>query len=210
MTNGSDIASCVVPIFGSPHHHWFCGTAFCIDGFLITAGHVLSRPKSYFTSLEGQLVELLPQRWTPKLVVANDRLEFDVAIYPFPGLKSALSLADFYDDEPQEELQLLCWQRKPQGLVEVRTRGISMGDTDEEAYFKLATVEQVFPGCSGCPVFDANGIVHGIVTMVNTQFKVQQQPWGITPHERDLMQTMGERTCWVFKASHIRRFLPPT
>lgn len=202
------LPECVVPIYRHASPHGFAGTGFFIDGCLVTAGHVLRRGDLRLVFHDGKYIRLHADRWVPPLVGSDDMTGFDVAFYPVPQMKSTLRVADFYDERP-DDLQLMCWQFRGGQVVRVVTPGVVTGRTEEDGYFKLATVERVLPGCSGCPVFDSDGLVHGIVTMVNAEFKLPQDMAGtLNSREKGLMQTMGENTCWVFDAQHIRQFLP--
>ncbi len=188
----------VTPIFrraGDPRS--WAGTGFLIDGHLITAGHVVTEPRPYYALLGGQFVTLRPELWTPPLLPSADKLEYDVTIYPLPGVRSPLRLAT-EDAGSHDEVDVLCWQRVDGEVRRVATRGVTMGDAGEDGYLLMATVDHITNGCSGCPVLKGNEVV-GIVTMVRV-------PDAERPAAPGLKGLMDANTCWVFKASHIRRF----
>lgn len=195
----------VIPIFrrAGDERSW-AGTGFLVDGYLITAGHVVSQYQPYYARVDGQFVTLEPQLWSPTLLPSSDKLEYDVTIYPLPGVSSALSLAND-DIGNHADVDVLCWQRVGGGVRQVATRGVTMGNADEDGYLLMATVDHITNGCSGCPVY-RDGKVYGIVTMVRVNNEpLPPVPEGTPAHIKRMMEA---NTCWVFKASHIRRFLP--
>ena len=194
-----EINSYVMPVFRRPgDERSFAGTAFCIDGYLVTAGHVLSTPQTYYVRNGEDWHPLEHLMWIPRQVPAADQHGYDVAFYPVPGLRSPLSLADA-DAEPDSELEVLCWQWKPNGLRQVSTRSLVLKEPDEQAYLRIATIDRITHGSSGCPVF-RDGKVYGIVTMGRDYIDSQ--------HMTPLGRKMEENTCWVFKTSRMRSFLP--
>ena len=190
----------VMPIFrrdGDPRS--FAGTGFCIDNFLVTAGHVLSSPSTYYVRNGNDYHALNFDMWIPEQLPADDRMGYDVAFYPIPGLKSPLSLAPS-DAEPNDSLDILCWQMKPNGLQRIATQGLVIKEPDEAGYLRIATIDHITHGCSGCPVFDADGRVYGMVTMGRSSVDAKN----LAP----LPRKMEQNTCWAFKASHIKSFMP--
>lgn len=195
----------VIPIFTRRDdlRSW-TGSGFLIDGWLVTAGHVLTRFQPYYALIDGHFVTLEPQLWSPTLLPANDKLEYDAAVYPLPTVTSPLSLAT-NDIGNHEDVDVLCWQRINGEVRQVATRGVTMGNADEDGYLLMATVDHITNGCSGCPIF-RDGKVYGIVTMVRVNNEpLPPIPAGTPAHIKRMMEA---NTCWVFKASHIRRFLP--
>ena len=176
----------------------FAGTAFCINGYLVTAGHVLQDSDTHFVRNGNDYHTLNFDKWIPQQLPATDMMGYDIAFYPVPGLKSPLSLADI-DAEPNDELNILCWQWRLNGLQQVATQGLVIKETDEEAYLRIATIEHITHGCSGCPAFDNEGKVFGMVTMGRTSVEAKN----LAP----LPQQMEQNTCWAFKTSYIKRFL---
>jgi hypothetical protein len=189
-----------MPIFrrnGDPRS--FAGTAFCIDGYLVTAGHVIDTPITHYVRNGNDYHPLYFECWRPEIVPADDRLGYDVAFYPVPGLKSPLSLADI-DAEPNDHLDILCWQYKPSGLQQVATQGLVIKDPDLAGHVRIASVDRITHGCSGCPAFDSDGKVYGMITMGRADVDVKN----LAP----LPRQMEQNTCWAFKTSYIKRFLP--
>ncbi len=177
----------------------FAGTAFCIDDYLVTAGHVIDSQQVYYVRNGNDFHVLEHDKWIPRILPADDRLGYDVAFYPVPGLKSPLSLATS-DAKRNAHLNVLCWQLKPQELLQVSTQGLVLQDAEEAGYQHISTVEHITHGCSGCPVFDGDGKVLGMITMGRTSVDAK----GLAP----LPRQMAQNTCWAFKASHIKRFMP--
>lgn len=189
-----------MPIFrrnGDPRS--FAGTAFCIDDYIITAGHVLLTPSTHYVRNGNDYHALYFDQWIPKQLPADDRTGYDIAIYPVPGLKSPLSLSTI-EAEPNDHLDIACWQFKPSGLQQVITQGLVIKDRDLAGYQRIATVEHITHGCSGCPVFDHQGRVYGMITMGRTQVDAK--------HLAPLSLQMERNTCWAFKTSYIDRFMP--
>ena len=176
----------------------FAGTAFCVDDYLITAGHVLNKVQTYYVRNGDDWHPLQHELWIPRQFPDADKRGYDVALYPIPGLQSPLSLAE-EDAEPLDELEVICWQWLPQGLQQVVTQCLVLKDEDEEGYRRISTVDRITHGSSGCPVI-SDGKVYGIVTLGRDNVETA----GMSPLKRNLEQN----TCWIFKTSHIRRFLP--
>lgn len=200
-----EIRKYVMPLFRrSGDERSFAGTAFCIDNWLVTAGHVIDEPRTYFVRNGVDYHPLEFERWTPRQLAASDRLEFDIALYPLPGLHSPLTLAPA-DAVRNQALELICWQWRGNGVKQVATDCLHTGDADIDGYFRMSTVERVTHGSSGCPIF-ADGLVYGIMTMGRDRFESKDGFARSAPEHRHLMQRFEENTCWVFKTSHIRRF----
>lgn len=190
----------VMPIFrrnGDPRS--FAGTAFCIDDYLVTAGHVLTSPSTYYVRNGADYHPLQFDQWIPKQLPADDRTGYDIAFYPIPGLKSPLSLADV-DAEPYDSLDVLCWQMRPNGPQQVFTQGLVIKEPDVAGYLRLSTVTHITHGCSGCPVFDNEGHVYGMVTMGRSDVDGK----GLSP----LSHRLEQNTCWAFKTNYLKRFMP--
>ncbi|MBQ7690067.1 MAG: trypsin-like peptidase domain-containing protein [Muribaculaceae bacterium] len=194
-----DINSYVMPVFRrAGDERSFAGTAFCIDGYLATAGHVLTNPVTYYVRNGADWHPLEHLMWRPRQLPSSDQHGYDVALYPVPGLRSPLSLAE-RDAEPDDELDVVCWQWKPDGLQQVVTRGLVLKEPDEEEYLRIATVDRITHGSSGCPVF-RDCKVYGILTMGRDAVDTA----GMTP----LKSQIERNTCWAFKTSYVRRFMP--
>ena len=176
----------------------FAGTAFCVDDYLVTAGHVLEPGKTFYVRNCNDYHVLEFDKWVPEQLPASDRTGYDIAMYPAKGLRSPLKFAT-EEPKPNDELEIVCWQLLPDGLKQVVTRGLVIKERDEEAYIRIATVEHITHGCSGCPVMDKEGRVYGIIT--NGRHVTEM------PGVSQLTRKMEENTCWAFKASHIKRFV---
>ena len=92
-------------------------------------------------------------------------------------------------------------------LQQVYTPCIVRGDADDEGYFQISTAERITHGASGCPVYK-DGKVYGILTMGRDYYENTSGFAGIPPQHHRLMHRLEENTCWVFKSSYIKRFLP--
>lgn len=190
----------VMPIFRhAGNERSFAGTAFCIDNYLVTAGHVIDTEIVYYVRNGNDFHPLVRNKWIPEVLPADDRLGYDIAFYPVPGLKSPLSLAT-EDAEPNTHLDVLCWQYKPSGLQQVATQGLVIKDPDLAGHVRIATVDHITHGCSGCPIFDSDGRVYGMITMGRADVD--------TKNLAPLPRQMELNTCWAFKTSYIKRFLP--
>ncbi|MBR5638410.1 MAG: trypsin-like peptidase domain-containing protein [Muribaculaceae bacterium] len=190
----------VMPIFRQMgNERSFAGTAFCIDDYLVTAGHVLTFPDTCYVRNGNDYHPLHFEQWIPKQLPTDDHMGYDVAFYPIPGLKSPFSLADS-DAEPNDHLDILCWQMRGVIPRQVSTQGLVIKDHNLEGYFRLATVDHITHGCSGCPAFGSDGKVYGMITMGRTDVDVQN----LAP----LPRKMEQNSCWAFKTSFIRRFMP--
>lgn len=189
----------VMPIFRQHDNvRSFAGTAFCIDDYLVTAAHVLQSPTTHYVRNGNDFHPLHFDQWIPQQLPASDRLGYDIAFYPVPGLKSPLQLSSC-DPEPEDEVEIACWQWLSGGLEQVTTRALVLKEADERGYARLATVDHITHGSSGCPVIIGNEVV-GMVTMGRTAVDA--------PHLPPLNRRMEQNTCWAFKTSYIKRFLP--
>ncbi len=177
----------------------FAGTAFCIDGYLVTAGHVIDTPTTHYVRNGNDYHPLDFKQWIPEILPADDRVGYDIAMYPVPGLKSPLSLADI-DAESNDHLDVLCWQMRKGEPQQIATQGLVIKDPDLAGHMRIATVNYITHGCSGCPVFDSDGKVYGMITMGRTEIDAKN----LAP----LPRQMEQNTCWAFKTSHIKRFMP--
>ena len=194
-----EVNSYVMPVFRrAGDERSFAGTAFCIPGHLLTASHVLQQPVTYYVRNGEDYHPLEHILWTPRQVAATDKLGYDVAIYPLGDMPSPLSLSD-KDAEKDDELQVLCWQMIDGRPQQVFTPGIVRGDADEDGYFQISTARRITHGSSGSPVM-RDGKVYGVLTMGRDHVESA----GMAPLRRQLEQN----TCWAFKASRVRSFLP--
>ncbi len=190
----------VMPIFRQMgNERSFAGTAFCIDGYLVTAGHVLTYPETCYVRNGSDYHPLHFDRWVPRQLPTSDHTGYDIACYPVQGLESPLSLGDS-DAEPNDKLNVLCWQMRGIAPRQVSTPGLVIKDPDLEGYFRLATANYITHGCSGCPAFGNDGKVYGMITMGRKDIDAHN----LAP----LSRQMEQNTCWAFKTSYIKRFLP--
>ena len=189
----------VMPIFRQMgNERSFAGTAFCIDDYLVTAGHVLSYKAPCYVRNGNDYHLLHFDNWMPRQVPTDDHTGYDIALYPIPGLRSPLSLAS-NDAEPNDHLHIVCWQMHGLAPEQVTTQGLVIKDRDLEGYFRLATVAHITHGCSGCPSFGDDGKVYGMITMGRSNVDITN----LAP----LPRQMEQNTCWAFKTSHIKRFV---
>ncbi len=173
----------VFPLLREPdNERSFAGTAFLIDGYLVTAGHVIDHNKTYYLYTGGHSYPLAWENWIPKQLPAESKLEWDVAMYPTEGLPS-----------PQ--------------IQQVKSSCLCLGRGEEDGYLRMSTVQPITHGASGCPVFRGDKL-YGILTMGRDYYELPQGLTGYTPATIQLRQRLEKNTCWVFKTSYIRRFLP--
>ncbi len=190
----------VMPIFRQfGNERSFAGTAFCIDGYLVTAGHVIQNPTTYYVRNGNDYHPLEFDKWIPQQLPATDRMGYDIALYPIDGLKSPLSLAQT-EASSNDSLNVLCWQLRPAKLEQVATQGLVINDSDEPDHMRIATVDHITHGCSGCPAFDDDGKVYGMITMGRTSVNA--------PALSPLQLKLEQNSCWAFKSSYMLRFMP--
>lgn len=201
-----EVKNYVMPIFRrAADENSFAGTAFCIPGWLVTASHVIQTTNTYYVRNGEDYYPLEHIAWKPRQVMADDKLGYDVALYPLGEMPAPLSLSD-NDVHKDDELDVLCWQMIDGRPQQVYTPAVVRGDADEDGYFQIATARRITHGCSGCPVFK-DGKVYGIITMGRDYYENKGGFAGIPPQHHRLMQRLEENTCWVFKSSHIKRFM---
>ena len=123
-----------------------------------------------------------------------------------PGLKSALTLSD-EDAKPNDGMEAICWQMIGGVPTQVHTTGVVRGEDDNEGYFRISTVDRITHGASGCPII-RDGKVYGLLAMGRDFFENSDGFVAAAPEHRHLMQRFEENPCWVFKTSHIKRFMP--
>ena len=207
MNQPNDISAYVLPVFlqaDAPRS--FQGTAFCVNGYLITAGHVLRYPRTYYVCVGNRYVPLRHDKWIPRQVPSDDQLGYDVALYPVPELESPLSLSE-EDAKSNDGMEAICWQMIDGTPTQVRTTCVVRGEDDNEGYFRMSTVDRITHGASGCPIIK-DGKVYGLLAMGRDYFENRDGFITAAPEHRHLMQRFEENTCWVFKTSHIKRFMP--
>ena len=56
----------------------FAGTAFCIDDYLVTAGHVLTFPNTCYVRNGSDYHPLHFEQWIPKQLPTDDHIGYDV------------------------------------------------------------------------------------------------------------------------------------
>lgn len=183
----------------------FAGTAFCINGHLLTAGHVIQSPMTYYVRHGENYMALDFSRWTPRQILTDDKLGYDVAIYP-SGLPCELTLSGT-DPYKNDHLEVLCWQFEDGQLRQVYTPCVVRGEADEDGYFLISTTRRITHGASGSPVYK-DGRVYGILAMGRDFYQHTGPFAGIPPQSQRLMHRIEENTCWVFKSTHIMRFIP--
>ena len=195
----TDFDKYVIPVFRRERDvRSFAGTAFLADGYLITAAHVLGTETTFYTIINDRLVALDYSKWLPQQPAAVDKHGYDVAYYPMPDAESGLSLAD--DDAlPGDEVDVVCWQWKPQGLTQVTTRGLVLDEHDERGYSRFSTVDKITHGSSGSPVVK-DGKVVGVMAMGRDFVETA----GMHPINRQ----MEQNTCWAYRVTRMRQMLP--
>lgn len=202
-----EINDYIMPLFRrAGDERSFAGTAFCANGYLVTAAHVLDWNRPCYVRNGNDYNILEHHVWQPRQLRADDRLGFDVAFYPLDGMPCPLSLSDT-DAEKGDELDLLCWQFVDGRPRRVATSCIVRGDAEEQGYLRVATAERITHGASGCPVFK-DGKVYGMLTMGRDVYMPPEGGFqGISGEFQSLMRRYETNTCWVFKTGHMRRFL---
>ena len=202
----TDITQSVVPLLLQPGREAsFAGTAFVADGYLITAAHVPTRPQPYYTVLGGQWLTLSPSGWIPP-VLPGDKLGHDAIMYPLPDVESPLTLADD-DAVADDEVRAVCWQRLGHHIVQVDTAGVMLRADDEQAYQRMATVERITHGASGCPVLMGRQVV-GLVAMGRDHYELPDAMLRLPEREQRLIRSMEQNTMWVFRGSYVKRLMP--
>lgn len=198
----------ILPVYRRPNdERSWVGSSFLIPNYLITAGHVLNYRQDCFVRVGDRYLRLEHSRWLAGQVPLDDMLGFDAAIYPLEGMKSPLSLATA-EAVQHQELTITGWQRLNGEVQQVTTSCLVLGDDEnEEAYFKIATVDRITHGASGCPIY-RDGKVYGLLAMGRDEYNLPQGLDYMTPSELDMRRSMETNTCWVFRASHIARLMP--
>ena len=194
----ADINNYIMPLFRRMGDvRSFAGTTFCIENYLVTAGHVLTTDATYYVLNGDNWPALDHAQWIPQQLPISDKHGVDVAFFPVPGLRSPLTMAQD-NVKPNDSLDVVCWQFKPWGLTQVSTQCLVLKEPDEEGYLRIATVDRITHGSSGCPVM-RHGKVYGILTMGRDMV----DSTGMTALKRQ----MEEHTCWAFKTEYAMRFL---
>lgn len=204
-----DVEAAVVPVFmNAENERSWVGSSFVINDFLITAGHVLTYNRDCYVVLGDEAVCLPHNQWIAGQVPIDDFTGFDVAIFPMKDITSPLALTTD-DVAPHDELTITGWQRPRHQLLQVTTSCLVLSDNslEDEAYFRIATTDRITHGASGCPIY-CDGKVYGLLAMGRDKFEMPPHLGYLTPNEARMRQSMELNTCWVFRATHIARFLP--
>lgn len=210
MNNSSDISlkNYILPIFLTQDESTFVGTAFCINNYLITAGHVVSNFRMYYVKSEGKFYELSPYNWIERLIPTDDNSENDIAVYSLSEFRSPLSIAK---DSPEydTEANVTCWQKENNTVKQVDTNSLILGDDESEYFYILATLERITHGASGCPIIQGNKVV-GMLTMGIDKCVLNMkalQENGISPDMIDQLQTLNNNTCHILRPEFINDIL---
>ncbi len=198
----------IVPLFESKDLASFIGTAFRIDNFLITAGHVVPHYRIYYTKDNRRFFEIDPDNWLIRQHSKGDTPERDVAICKFEGLKSELSLSTSPLDDT--EADVMCWQKKGNSPIAFNTKGLVCRNSDENTnFYKLVTCDRITHGSSGCPILQGNKVV-GMLTIGTDKCTLDRNAYlaaGASQEQIDEFQRIEENTCYILRPEYIQKVL---
>lgn len=139
----------------------FRGTAFVINNYIITAGHV-NPPVRVFHLFDGtKYVELYPMCFGIKHF-SPEKSKLDFTAYPIKNIESPFELAT---DLPPcgSDMQIICWQKNNGNLEQLICKCTIRGFDSEKNRFYAYLHGKISHGSSGCPIFMENQ-VYGILT----------------------------------------------
>lgn len=196
----------IVPLFESKDLTSFIGTAFCIDNFLITAGHIVPHYRIYYTKDNRRFFEIYPENWIIRQHPKEDYPERDVAICKLEGLKSELSLSTSPLDDT--EADVICWQKKGNSPIAFSTKGLVCRNSDENTnFYKLVTCDRITHGSSGCPILQGNKVV-GMLThgVDNPTFDPNDYPNASQDLINEILRNK-QNTCRILRPEYIQKVL---
>lgn len=207
-SNNSDYSRFILPIFYCNDETTFVGTAFCIDNYLITAGHVVSDFRVYFVKNDDEFYELSPYDWFTRLIPTKDKLEKDIAIYPMPDLKSPLSIAQ-HKPKFDSEANVICWQKANYSIQRMITNSLILDNHSNENFYRIATTQRITHGSSGCPILSENEVV-GMLTIGVDKCVLNREEFmanGRTNKEITGIQKLNNNTCYILTPEFINKIL---
>ena len=202
------ISDYILPLFYDKNDATFIGTAFCINNFLITAGHVVSDYRIYYTKSKNRFIEIYPDRWLIRQRPKPDHPENDIAICLFEGLKSPLVLSP-ETPIPDTEAEVICWQKNGSLIKQVITNSLIYNQPDQSVFYRVITIERITHGASGCPIIQKNNII-GILTMGTDKCIIDKEAYitaGATSEQIRSFQNVGENTCLFLPSNIIQTVL---
>lgn len=194
----------VIPLFFEPDMSAFIGTAFLIDNYLITAGHVVPNFRTYYVKNNNEFYPLDPYNWRIRLF-QNEIKHNDIAIYRFDGVKSPLSLSA---ESPHNDsvAKIICWQQNGDSISQIDTDSLILGKDVNTNFYKLATIVRITHGSSGCPILQGNKVV-GMLTMGNDSCIMDYKGLlddGLLPDDIYRKQKLYDNTCYILRPEFIK------
>ena len=202
-----DIKDYIIPVFLEEDDSTFLGTAFCINNFIITAGHVTPYFRIYVTKSKGSFYYLYPNLKAISPSQKNNN-SLDLTAYYLKNLPSPLSLAD---DIPNVEttLKLIFWQKKENIPTQEECDCIVTSYHPERKLLEVVTSKRITHGSSGCPAI-INGRVYGMLVEGVDSLKISKdflQSDNFSAEDKELFCRKQRHTCYIIPATEIKKAL---
>ncbi len=202
------ISNFIVPLLENKKDHTFIGTAFCINNFLITAGHVISEYRMYYAKSGNKFFEIYPDYWIIRQHADPDHPEKDIAICRLDGLKSPLILSTEMPIH-DTEAEIICWQKEGSSIKQTITNSLIYRQIDQPSLYKAITLNRITHGASGCPILQDNKII-GMLVIGTDKCILNYEAYinlGATHEQIKQFQSNGENTCLFIPSKAIQDLL---
>ena len=198
-----EVKDCVFAVCGDDNVSTFQGTAFCIEDYIITAGHVL--PHSQMFSLyDGEMYYEKYPNFTGFVCLPSEKEKIDLTVYKESN-KSPLKLASKLP-LVGTKMGLVCWQKNEETLEQVSCSCTIKGYDSSKKRFYALIDRRITHGSSGCPVVK-DGLVYGVLTDGYDKNKYNQ----LTAEGRNQLKQDKEKygediedCCFFLPATEIR------
>lgn len=207
MTN--TIKDYILPVFSEEDDSTFRGTAFCINNYIITAGHVAPYYRIYVTKSEGSFFHLDPFIKGSLPFINKDSI--DLTAYKIKNLLSPLSLADNIPDT-ETTLKLIFWQERDNIPTQEECDCYVTSYDSENKLLEVVTSKKITHGSSGCPAI-ANGKVYGMLIKGVDSLKISKDFSDLknfSEQDKNLFYLRQLHTCRIIPATEIRKALSLT
>ena len=147
----------------------YAGTGFLVEGYLITAAHVIL-PISGDKRAVSKNGDLYIEGRRPFI---KDRLDEASDVAAFPTVGYNLGKALYLQVKPPEKQELVWWICRGGFLANEWSMGRYLDEIPPHKEYKYPTyfinpiVGGIHSGCSGSPIFNAQGEVIGLVSATN-------------------------------------------
>lgn len=196
----------IIPLFLRNDISTYVGSAFLVNDYIITAGHVVSDFRIYHTKIGGEMIQLSPFDWVVRRSPDENHPQNDMAIYRIDGLESPLELSS-ESPKSDTEAKVICWQKDGDGIIQKITNSLILNVDYDNYFYKIATLDRITHGASGCPVLQGNKVIgmltQGVVSCsLNTELLFQE---GLSSQDIANLQVLNNNMCYILRPELIYR-----